>query len=363
MDERYMKIALDLAIKGIYGVRPNPMVGAVIVKDGRIIGEGYHEKYGGYHAEVNAFNNTKESTAGASMYVTLEPCSHFGKTPPCADLIIKNKIKKVFIGMLDPNPLVLGRGVDKLKKAGIEVEVGILEKECRKLNEVFIKNITEKAPFVIQKWAMSLDGKIATTTGKSKWISNKASREEVHKLRNEVDGIMIGIGTVLKDDPILTSRVEPFKNPVRIILDSNLRIPMDSKIVQSADRIKTIIATTGKADKEKVIELKNKGLIVLICDEKDNKVNLIKLMKQLYEHNIYSILLEGGGTLNYFALEEGIVDKLLVYISPMILGGEKSITPVSGGGFKEISEAVKLKDLQYKNIEGDLQIEGYVARD
>ena len=217
LNEKFMKIAIELAKKGIGNVNPNPLVGAVIVKDGKIIGQGYHERYGEGHAEVNAFKSLDDDPTGATMYVTLEPCFHYGKTPPCADRIIENKISKVIIGMVDPNPLVSGKGIEKLKNAGIEVEVGILEEECRKINEVFIKYITTKKPFVVMKTAMSLDGKIATKTGESKWITSEKSRLQVHILRNKFSGIMVGVNTIIKDNPELTCRVVEGNNPIRII--------------------------------------------------------------------------------------------------------------------------------------------------
>ena len=248
-----MDIALHLARKGAGKVNPNPLVGAVIVNDGKIIGKGYHESYGKAHAEINAFKDAEtELIEGSTMYVTLEPCSHYGKTPPCVDQIIENRIKRVVIGMVDPNPLVSGKGVKKLQEAGIDVTVGILEDKCKKLNEVFIKYITKKKPFVVLKTAMSLDGKISTTSGESKWITDKEARENVHILRNELTAIMIGIDTVIIDNPELTCRIPNGRNPIRIVVDSNLRIPYDSKILQTAKKFKTIIATTEKARKEKI---------------------------------------------------------------------------------------------------------------
>ena len=285
-----MELAIKLAKKGEGKVNPNPMVGAVIVKDGIVIGEGYHEKYGEGHAEVNAFKSLKEDPSGATMYVTLEPCSHYGKTPPCADKIIKNNIKRVVIGMIDPNPLVAGNGVDKLKKAGIEVKVGVLEEKCKKLNEVFIKYILSKKPFVVLKTAMSLDGKIATRTGESKWISSEKSRLQVHNLRNKLSAIMVGVNTVIKDNPELTCRIENGNNPIRIIVDSTLRIPMNSKVLQNKDN-KTIIATTKRANIKNMQELLKKNINVLIIDEKNGQVDLSALIKKLGELNIDSILL------------------------------------------------------------------------
>lgn len=355
-----MQLAIELARKGEGKVNPNPMVGAVIVRDGIVIGEGYHEKYGEGHAEVNAFKSLKEDPSEATMYVTLEPCSHYGKTPPCVDKIVENNIKRVVIGMIDPNPLVAGKGVDKLKKAGIEVKVGILEDECKKLNEVFIKYILSKKPFVVLKAAMSLDGKIATRTGESKWISSKKSRLQVNNLRNKLSGIMVGVNTVIKDDPELTCRIQNGSNPIRIIVDSILRIPMNSKVLQNNDN-KTIIATTKRANMKNMQELLKKNIKVLIIEEKNGQVNLNALIKKLGELNIDSILLEGGGTLNYSALEENIVDKVMIYISPKIIGGEFSKTPVGGIGIDKLNDAFKLKDITANIVDEDILVEGYIG--
>ena len=354
-----MDIALHLARKGAGKVNPNPLVGAVIVNDGKIIGKGYHESYGKAHAEINAFKDAEtELIEGSTMYVTLEPCSHYGKTPPCVDQIIENRIK-----MVDPNPLVSGKGVKKLQEAGIDVTVGILEDKCKKLNEVFIKYITKKKPFVVLKTAMSLDGKISTTSGESKWITDKEARENVHILRNELTAIMIGIDTVIIDNPELTCRIPNGRNPIRIVVDSNLRIPYDSKILQTAKKFKTIIATTEKARKEKIHKLKDLGIIVIETKSKNEKVDLKDLMHKLGNQNIDSILLEGGSTLNYSALESGIVDKILVYIAPKIIGGMKSKTPVGGSGISHLKDAFKVRELSTSIIGKDILLQGYIEGD
>ena len=360
LNEKFMKLAIELAKKGEGNVNPNPMVGAVIVKDEKIIGQGYHERCGESHAEVNAFRSLKEDASGATMYVTLEPCSHYGKTPPCADKIIENNISKVVIGMVDPNPLVSGKGIEKLENAGIEVEVGVLEEECIKLNEVFIKYITTKRPFIVLKAAMSLDGKIATKTGESKWISSEESRLQVHNLRNKLSGIMVGVNTVIEDNPELTSRIEGGNDPIRIIVDSTLRIPIDSNVLQNKDN-KTIIATTSKANNKKMQEILNKGVRVLTVNENNGKVDLSELITKLGQLNIDSILLEGGATLNYSALEEGIVDKVMMYISPKIIGGEKSKTPVGGNGIDKLQEAFKIRDINISVVGEDILLEGYIS--
>ncbi|MGL5354233.1 MAG: bifunctional diaminohydroxyphosphoribosylaminopyrimidine deaminase/5-amino-6-(5-phosphoribosylamino)uracil reductase RibD [Clostridium sp.] len=360
MDEEYMKLALELAKKGRGKVNPNPLVGAVIVKNGEIIGQGYHEYYGGNHAEINAFNSATCDLANSTIYVTLEPCSHYGKTPPCVDKIIENNISRVIVGCLDPNPKVCGSGIKKLKSAGIEVKFGVLENECRKINEVFIKFITEKKPFVILKSAMSLDGKIATAKGESKWITSREAREEVHNLRNEILGIMVGVNTVIKDNPELTCRLDGGRNPIRIIVDSKLRIPIESKVICDENKINTIIATTKNADVNKILDIQKLGVKVLIIKSKDGRVDLKELIIKLGELNIDSILLEGGSTLNFSAIKSGIVDKVQIYISPKIIGGENSKTPVGGLGIEFLKDAFRIRDLRAKTIGEDILIEGYI---
>lgn len=357
--EEYMKYALMLAEKGRGRTSPNPVVGAVIVKDGRIIGEGWHKKYGENHAEINAFENAEtrgESVEGAEMYVTLEPCSHYGKTPPCAKAIIEKKIKKVYIGLLDPNPLVAGRGADMLRDAGIQVETGVLEDECRKTNKIFLKYITEKRPFVIMKTAMTLDGKIASYTGDSKWVSSEASRHAVQKMRNSLTGIMVGIGTVLADDPQLTCRLPDGRDPVRIIVDSHLSIPLDAKVLKDDN---FIIATTEKCDAEKLMKL---GDRVLVTKSQNGKVDLERLMELLGQRGIDSILLEGGGSLNEAALRAGIVDRVADFIAPKIIGGKDAKTPVEGEGFETMSQAIQLENIETSKIGDDLLIQGTLVR-
>ncbi|AJF29256.1 bifunctional diaminohydroxyphosphoribosylaminopyrimidine deaminase/5-amino-6-(5-phosphoribosylamino)uracil reductase RibD [Clostridium botulinum] len=361
MNEKYMELALELAKKGEGKVNPNPLVGALIVKDNEIIGSGYHEKYGEAHAEVNAINNATKSLDGSTIYVTLEPCSHYGKTPPCVDLIIEKKIKKVIIGMLDPNPMVSGRSIKKLKDNDIEVIVGVEEEKCKKINESFIKYITSNLPFVILKSAISLDGKIATSIGESKWITSEESRRDGHLLRNKLSAIMVGINTIIEDNPELTCRIENGKNPIRVIVDSNLRIPLKSKVVNNSDKL-TIVATTKYADKLKKQELINKGVRVIEINDKNKKVDLKELMRCLGTLKIDSILIEGGGTLNFSALEENIVDKVRFYIAPKILGGERSKSSIGGEGFFKLSDAVKLKELTYEKLSEDIVIEGYINK-
>lgn len=360
--EEYMAHALKLAKQGRGRTSPNPVVGAVIVKDGSMIGEGWHKKCGENHAEINAFENAAErgnDVSGADMYVSLEPCSHYGRTPPCAKAIIEKKIKKVYVGMLDPNPLVAGRGIGMMRDAGIQVETGVLEQECLHINEIFIKFITTKKPFVVMKTAMTLDGKIAAYTGDSKWVSGEVSRNLVQQMRNSLTGIMVGIGTVLSDDPQLTCRLEHGRDPIRIIVDSHLRIPLDAKVLQDEN---CILAATTECDREKMDRLKEKGISILLTEQKDGKVNLTELMEQLGEQGIDSILLEGGGGLNEAALKAGIVDRVVSFIAPKLIGGMDAKTPVEGEGFAKMSQAICLENVEVRSIGGDVLIQGTPER-
>ena len=363
-DAFYMKQAVELAGRGMGFVNPNPLVGAVIVKDDQIIGRGWHEYFGGPHAEVNAIKDANGNAGNATIYVTLEPCSNYGKTPPCSLEIIRNKFSRVVVGCIDPNPLVAGRGIEMIRNAGIEVQSGILENEVKELNEVFFKFISTQMPFVVMKTAMSLDGKITTKTGDSKWISGEESRKRVHELRNQYSGIMVGINTVIKDDPLLNVRDinGNTKNPIRIIVDSKARTPLKAKIINSPEIAPTIIAVTDQAPDEKLSQLKEKKVQVIVCSEQNNRVDLRFLMQELAKQNIDSILLEGGGTLNFEAIQQGIVDKVIVFIAPKIIGGVEAITPVEGRGISRLTNAVELENLKTIQSGQDIMIEGYLKR-
>lgn len=365
MDELYMKKALNLALKGVGKTSPNPLVGAVIVKNGKVIGEGYHEYYGGPHAEVNAINNATENVEGATLYVTLEPCSHYGKTPPCAELIVRKKLSKVVIAATDPNPMVAGKGIKILQENNIEVVNGILENEAKKVNEIFFKYIKDKKPFIILKWAMTMDGKIATTTGESKWITNEKSRYYVHELRNMSSGILVGVNTIIKDNPSLTTRLKnEGSDAVRIIVDSTLRIPLNSKVLFVSSSKKTIIATTNKADKNKFETLnKMKNVQAIIIPDKESRVDLTYLFDWLGKEGIDNILIEGGSEINFSVLKEGLADKIITFIAPKILGGKNSKPPVGGIGFEKLKDAVLLKDINIKTFDDDIMIEAYVRKD
>lgn len=354
-----MERALELAKKGAGFVNPNPMVGAVIVKDGEIIGEGYHEKYGGLHAERNAIKNCRKSPKGATLYVTLEPCCHYGKTPPCTEAIIENGISRVVIGTLDVNPVVAGKGADILRDNGIRVEVGVLEKECRALNRVFNKYMTTGRPYVVMKYAMTADGKIATASGESKWITGEEARKNVHEMRNRLSGIMVGVTTVIKDNPQLDCRIDkPSSNPVRIICDSHLRTPIDSDVVRTANTNQTIIATSSD-EADKVAEYEKRGCKVLKVPKADKGIDLNALMIKLGNMGIDSVLLEGGGTINYSALESRIVDEIHIHMAPKIFGG-KSKSPVEGIGIQNIDDAIKLNPINTTWCGDDLIIENEV---
>lgn len=358
-DIDYMKRAIQLAKKGQGFTNPNPMVGAVIVKDGRIIGEGYHKKYKELHAERNAIASLKEDAKGSTMYVTLEPCCHYGKTPPCTEAIIENGISKVVIGSRDPNPLVAGKGVKILREHGIEVVCDFLKEECDKLNPVFFHYIITKKPYVTMKYAMTCDGKIATKNNDSKWITGENSRNEVHKMRHNNMGIVAGIGTVLADNPMLNVRIEGLKSPIRIICDSNLRIPMESEIVKTANKYKTIIAYVN-GDTDKINALEKEGFILQKFSSKDGKVDLNELMQYLGEQNIDSIFVEGGANLNDSFMREGLVNRLEVFVAPKVFGGADARSPIEGMGVDFVSEAKEFSLENVRRIDEDILL-SYVA--
>ncbi len=379
-EQDYMKRAIELAKRGMGWTNPNPLVGAVIVKEGRIIGEGYHRRYGELHAERNAIASLTEPAKGATMYVTLEPCCHYGKTPPCTEAILENGIARVVIGSADPNPKVAGKGAGILRAAGVSVEENFMREECDSLNPIFFHYITSRTPYVIMKYAMTADGKIATKTGASKWITGEAARMEVQRLRHRCMGIMAGIGTVLADDPMLNVRISEGKSPIRIICDSHLRIPLDSQICQTAKEYPTIVAYApeegidGEASvqenmarvdasqaqsrqREKIRRLERLGVQTLEASDGKGRVDLKRLMGFLGEKGIDSILLEGGGVLNDSALRAGIVKEVRAFVAPKIFGGEEARTPVAGVGAELPKEAVSLEFQKVSQIGEDLLIE------
>lgn len=349
-----MKIALRLAARG--HTSPNPMVGAVVVKDGLIVGKGYHPKAGEPHAEVFALRRAGKEAKGSTLYVTLEPCSHFGRTPPCADAVIEAGIARIVVAMVDPNPKVSGQGLDRLRKAGVEVTVGLMEEQACQLNEAYIKFITTGLPFVTLKMAMTLDGKIATHAGDSKWVSGEQSRCMVHRLRSRADAIVVGAGTALADDPSLTVRTgKSTWQPARVIVDEVAGIKPNARIF-AAEGGEVIIATTSRAAAEDLRKLEAAGARIVIVDGKDGLVDIAALFRELAAMGMIDIILEGGGEINASALQAGIVDKVVMFLAPKIIGGRHAKTPVEGIGAASMAEALQLTDLQFRRCGEDIVI-------
>ena len=355
-EDIFMMTAIKLAENGIGFVNPNPLVGAVIVKDDRIIGKGWHEACGQPHAERNALRNCTESPEGADLYVTLEPCCHHGKQPPCTEAIIQAGIKKVYIGSDDPNPLVAGKGIEQLRQAGIEVVTGVCKEKCDRLNRIFFHYITNKTPYCMIKIAMTADGKTATRTGASRWITGELSRQHVHETRKLFSGIMCGIGTVIADNPSLTCRIENPSNPVRIICDTHLRIPMDCNIVRTAKDVPTIIATASQ-DSNKIQKLENQNVQIMKVPSCEGYVDLKSLMKKLGAQGIDSVLLEGGSHLHESALRAGIVQYIQIYIASKIFGGVSAKTAVGGLGVAEVDEAYLLTEPEIRRYGSDILLD------
>jgi diaminohydroxyphosphoribosylaminopyrimidine deaminase / 5-amino-6-(5-phosphoribosylamino)uracil reductase len=360
-DIRFMREAHSLARSAEGRTTPDPMVGAVLVKGGRIVSMGYHGEVTTPHAEAWAIQKAEAEAKGATLYVNLEPCSHFGNNPPCAKLIANAGIKEVIVSMRDPNPLVKGNGFRILKRAGVKVKVGLLEEEAKRLNEVFVKYITTKMPFVAVKAAMTIDGKIATKTGASRWVAGKASRRYAHHMRNNFDAILVGINTVLVDNPKLTVRlVKKIKNPIRIVLDAYARTPLKADILGNGAR--TILVVGPRAPKKKIDALKKKGAEILKIKTKQAKINMKALMKKLAKMHITSILVEGGGEVVASAIEAGVADKAYFFMAPKIFGGRDAKTGVEGDGVKNPSQAVWLKNVHIEHLEEDMLVTGYLHK-
>lgn len=358
-DIECMRLALQLAKKGCGYVNPNPLVGAALVKDGRVIGTGYHERFGAPHAEVNALANCVESPEGATLYVTLEPCCHYGKTPPCTEAILNAGIKSVVVGSSDPNPLVKGKGIRLLREKGVEVVEGVLRSECDRLNEAFFHFVQTGKPYVVMKYAMTMDGKTAAYTGYSKWITGETARNHVHKDRLRYSAIMVGIGTVIADDPLLTCRIEGGRNPLRIICDTSLRLPLTSRLVTTANEVPTLIATSCR-DLQAQQPYLEAGCRILSLDQKEGHLDLHELMITLGSEKIDSILLEGGGILNWSALQAGIVNRVQAYIAPKLLGGSNGKTPVAGPGVPSPEDGFLLTNTVVTYLGEDILIESEV---
>lgn len=363
-NERFMQRAYELALKGRGRTSPNPMVGAVVVKNGRVIGEGYHARCGGAHAEIIALDAAGTRAKGATLYVTLEPCAHHGRTPPCVNRIIDSGVSKVLIGMKDPNPLTNGKSIALLRKFGIAVEVGILEPKLKGMNEVFIKYITKRLPFVTAKTAQTLDGKIATAQGKSKWITCEAARVYARSRRDEFDAIMVGANTVVKDDPSL-SGVHRDSRLRKIVVDSTLRLSLKAKLFEGVDGSHVIVATTTRASKSKIRAFEKKGVRVLVCRPagKYHQVDLRWLMKELAKMEVSSVLIEGGATLIGQALKDGLVDRMMIYMAPKILGDHNALGSIKGLTVTDINRTIGLKNVTIDHLNPDILIQGYVHRD
>ncbi len=363
-DKKYLNMCISLAKRGIGRVSPNPLVGAVILKKGKIIARGYHKYCGSDHAEVDAMKKAKQSLKGATLYVNLEPCAHFGRTPPCADQIIKAGIKRVVIGMKDPNPQTNGKGISRLRKAGISVEVLEQNQEFEDLNEIFIKYITAKRPFVCVKTGQSLDGKIAASSGQSKWITGELSRSKAQYLRKKYDCILVGINTILKDNPYLSCRYRDKLEkdiPLKLILDSKLRTPFNANIFSELSPAPVIIATTNLASKEKIRRFNDMGVDVMVCPHtKSKNIDLKYLLGQLYEHEISSVLVEGGGQINGAWFDAKLVDKICFFIALKIIGGENAVNCIEGKGISILQKAIIIDKVKISRLGSDFLVEGKV---
>jgi diaminohydroxyphosphoribosylaminopyrimidine deaminase/5-amino-6-(5-phosphoribosylamino)uracil reductase len=363
-DMQYMQQALELAKEGAGYVSPNPLVGCVIVKDGQVVGRGYHQRFGGPHAEVYALQEAGTRASGATLYVNLEPCSHTGKTPPCAEAIVQAGIRRVVMAWRDPNPLVAGGGLARLQQAGIAVTVGVGEAEARQLNEAFLKYITTQCPFVTLKCAISLDGKIATRTGASRWITGDLARAEVHRLRHATDAIMVGIGTVLQDDPLLTTRL-PDRHGVhalRVIIDSTLRLPLQAQVAQVTADCRTLVATTSRAAPARQQQLQTQGVeILLLPAYDDGHVNLEALWHYLGTRGVASVLVEGGATLSATLLRRRLVDKVLFFVAPKIIGDD-GISVIGACGVETMEQVIRFHHLTGQRLGEDVVLQAYLSR-
>lgn len=363
VDSQYMQQVLELARGGLGFVSPNPLVGCVIVKDGEIVGRGYHQHFGGPHAEVHALQEAGSRAQGAMLYVNLEPCSHTGKTPPCADAVIGAGVSRVVVALRDPNPLVAGRGLSRMAQAGIAVSVGVREAEARKLNEAFCKYISTRRPFVTLKSATTLDGKIATRTGASQWITGELARQEGHRLRHAADAILVGVGTVVQDDPQLTTRLPDRQgvNPLRVIVDSTLRLPLHAQVTDVAAERRTLVATTARAPEAQCERLRTRGVeVVCLPAYDDGRVDLEALFGYLGEHGVASVLVEGGATLSASLLRRRLVDKVLFFVAPKIIGGD-GVSVVGACGVETMEQVINFQDVVGQRLGQDFLLEAYLT--
>lgn len=361
MDSAFMRESLRQARKGLGRTSPNPAVGAVIVRNGNVIATGYHRKAGLPHAEAEALNKLGGKAPGDTLYVTLEPCNHYGKTPPCTEAILKSGLKRVVVGMNDPNPDVTGGGCKFLKENGVSVTSGVLETECRQLNEAFLKFVTSKRPFVIVKSALTIDGWTATATGNSKWITNEKSRQFVHRLRDQVDAVMVGVGTVVADDPLLTTRLKRGrgKDPLRVVVDTHLRIPLNAKIMNHDSYAKTLIAVGPDVTPKDRKLFQKKDISMLVCPVKDGRIELRALMELLAGMSVTSLLVEGGASVIGSMLRERLIDKFCIFKANKIFGGDNGFPMAAGPGPEKMDQCLNLKDIQVKRFGEDILIVGY----
>lgn len=353
-----------MAVKAKGRTSPNPMVGAVVVKDGTIIGRGYHQKAGTPHAEIHALNEAGMGSQGSTLYVTLEPCSHRGRTLPCVDFIIRSKVVRVAVAMKDPNPLVNGQGIARLRESGIRVDLGIMENEARRMNEVFVKYITTRMPFVILKAAVTLDGRIATRTGESKWITGEAAREKAHEIRDSVDAILVGVNTVLADNPRLTSRPpgRAGKDPIRIILDTQLRTPLDARVVANDSPSKTYIFADGDVAKERIRAYQERGVTVMVARKSYQRIDFRQVLEDLGRMEITSLLIEGGSEVHASALKLGLVDRVIFFVAPGIMGGGSSKEAIGNLGIDRMQNLIRLRDICVEQVGDDVMIQGDVIK-
>lgn len=372
-DQQYMALALRLAAKGRGRTSPNPMVGAVVVAGNRIVGQGYHRRAGGPHAEILALRAAGRRSRGAALYITLEPCCHEGKrTPPCVPALIESGLRRVVVAMQDPNPSVSGRGISLLRRAGMRVSVGCLRREAEQLNETYCHWMRTGRPYVFLKAAMTLDGKIAAASGESRWITGVEARRDAHRMRSQVDAIMVGVGTILKDDPLLTARpvgraggATGPRQPLRVVLDSRLRTPEQARVLSlekgTGSPSSTLIVTTEMASKRRIERLRARGISVLVLPARNGRVSLSACLHRLGQLGVSSVMIEGGGELNATVLREKLVDRVRLYVAPRLLGGRESKGVIGGYSPRRLTEAVPLTDMQTKRIGRDLLIEGRIA--
>ncbi|MDA0657855.1 MAG: bifunctional diaminohydroxyphosphoribosylaminopyrimidine deaminase/5-amino-6-(5-phosphoribosylamino)uracil reductase RibD [Planctomycetota bacterium] len=359
-DELHMSRALSLAARGRGYAEPNPLVGCVIVQDEHVVAEGWHASFGGPHAEIAALQNATQSVRGGTLYVNLEPCCHYGKTPPCTEAIIKSGVRRVVAAMQDPFPDVAGRGFSLLQAAGIVVEMGVCQREARGLNAPFVKRVTKKLPWVIAKWAMTADGKIAARDRSSQWISNSLSRAYVHQLRGSVDAIVIGVETAIDDDPLLTARPVGPRTALRVILDRHARLPLNGKLVTTAGEFPTLVMVDSEASHDACLELQNKGCEVVVLKSHLSEQQIHETLTLLADRGATNVLLEGGARLSGSFWDAQAIDEVHIFVAPLLIGGQQAISPLAGVGRTPMSSAIRIVDLATNTLDGDIHLTGRI---